>query len=138
GRDATTRTTDYPLGTKAMQLPDTRIVSQFLTAFGRPEREQVCACERESDATVAQALHVYNGSTLNEKLQAKHSRLDDWQKLSDEAILNDLFLRSLSRTPTAEEKRKYLAELKPGVDRRLVHEDWCWAVLTSKEFLFNH
>src|SRR5262249_40710158 len=41
---------DYPLGTRAMQLPDTKVVSRFLNAFGRPEREAVCACERGQEA----------------------------------------------------------------------------------------
>ncbi|HQR43862.1 MAG TPA: DUF1549 and DUF1553 domain-containing protein, partial [Gemmatales bacterium] len=63
GRDAITATKDYPLGTRAQQLPDSRVVSRFLASFGRPEREQVCACEREADATVGQALHVNNGQT---------------------------------------------------------------------------
>ncbi len=144
GRDAITATTEYPSGTKAMQLPDTRIVSRFLAAFGRPEREQVCACERESDATVGQALHVNNGFTLNDKLRAKESRLNYWldKKLSNEQILDDLYQRAFARLPTKQETKRFLTEMQlAGSDqaqRREILEDLCWALLSSKEFLFNH
>src|SRR5262249_25710082 len=50
----------YPLGTRALQLPDTLVVSQFLDGFGRPQREQTCSCERQQDSSVTQALHLNN------------------------------------------------------------------------------
>ena len=62
---------DYPAGTRAVQLPDTLLVSRFLDQFGRPERQQACACERTADSSVGQALHVSNGQTLNDKLRAE-------------------------------------------------------------------
>src|SRR5262249_15792487 len=54
----------YPLGTRALQLPDTLVVSHFLDSFGRPERGQTCSCERQQDSSVTQALHLSNGQTL--------------------------------------------------------------------------
>src|SRR5262249_26993156 len=68
----------YPLGTRALQLPDTQLVSHFLEAFGRPQREQTCSCERQQDSSVTQALHLDNGQTLNDKLRAKNSRVEQW------------------------------------------------------------
>ncbi|MBI2949840.1 MAG: DUF1549 domain-containing protein, partial [Verrucomicrobia bacterium] len=53
----------YPLGFRAIQLPDTRIASYFLKSFGRPDREKTCECERTSEPTMAQALHIANGDT---------------------------------------------------------------------------
>src|SRR5262249_50271259 len=78
GGDAPTR--DYPLGTRALQLPDTQLVSQFLDAFGRPERGQTCSCERQQDSSVTQALHLNNGQTLNDRLRDKKSRVEAWLK----------------------------------------------------------
>jgi hypothetical protein len=43
----------YPVGTRAVQLPDSQLVSQFLDAFGRAERTVTCSCEVTKDATVS-------------------------------------------------------------------------------------
>src|SRR5262249_49570288 len=76
----TAATSLYPLGTRALQLPDSQLVSSFLDAFGRPERVQTCSCERQQDSSVGQALHLNNGKTLNEKLRDKKSRVETWLK----------------------------------------------------------
>ena len=133
--------TDYPLGTRALQLPDTQLVSQFLDAFGRPERGQTCACERQQESSVTQALHLNNGQTLNDKLRDKKSRVEDWlkEKISDDAAIHRVFMLALCREPSAEELarfRKLMAE-DPQASRREVLEDLFWSVLTGREFLFN-
>jgi hypothetical protein len=134
-----------PLGTRALQLPDSLIVSPFLDGFGRPERTQTCSCERQQDSSVGQALHLNNGATLNDKLRAKTSRVQQWleEKLDDGEIVRRLYFSALSREPTEEELSRFtrlMAEAardQPG-SRREVVEDLCWAVLTGREFLFNH
>jgi hypothetical protein len=140
----TAETNQYPLGTRALQLPDSLVVSQFLDSFGRPEREQTCSCERQQDASVSQALHLNNGKTLNDKLRAKGSRVEKWEqeKLDDEEIVRRLFLLALSREPTAAERKKFTglmaeAAREQQAARREVVEDLFWAVLTGREFLFN-
>ncbi|MGL6074764.1 MAG: DUF1549 and DUF1553 domain-containing protein [Fimbriiglobus sp.] len=132
----------YPMGTRAMQLPDSQLISRFLDSFGRAERTQTCACERTADSTVGQALHLNNGQTLNDKLRDPKSRLNQWlaEKKTDAEILEVLFRHALSRSPTAEEKDRFLAvlrEAKTEAERREVLEDTFWAVLTGREFLFN-
>src|SRR5205085_5648973 len=95
-------TVDYPLGTRALELPDTQLVSQFLDAFGRPERGQTCSCERQQESSVTQALHLANGQTLNDKLRSKKSRVEEWvaEKVSDDDAIRRIFLLALSRSPT--------------------------------------
>jgi hypothetical protein len=134
----------YPLGTRALQLPDSLVASRFLDAFGRPERSQTCSCERQQDSSVGQALHVNNGKTLNDKIRAKNSRIETWlhEKVTDEAAVRRLFLLTLCREPTAMERKKFQALLsEAGTDakttRREAVEDLFWAVLASKEFMFN-
>jgi hypothetical protein len=141
-RDATSPYGGYPLGLRALQLPDSLVVSRFLDAFGRPERAQTCSCERSQDSSVGQALHLNNGKTLNDKLRARGSLVERWlaEKKADGAVLDDLFLRALCRPPTAAETKKFtalLAEATADSSRREALEDLCWAVLTSKEFVFN-
>jgi hypothetical protein len=137
-------TADYPLGTRALELPDTQLVSQFLDAFGRPERGQTCSCERQQESSVAQALHLYNGQTLNDKLRAKKSRVQEWldQKIGDQEAVRSLYALALSREPTLQEQEhftKIMAEAvrDPQTTRREILEDLFWAVLTGREFLFN-
>src|SRR2546428_8581801 len=65
----------YPLGFRAIQLPDTQTDSYFLKAFGRPDREKTCECERTAEPSVTQVLHIANGDTINKKLEAKNNRI---------------------------------------------------------------
>src|SRR5262249_41618801 len=102
-RDAITPYSGFPRGTRALQLPDSLVVSNFLDAFGRPERSQTCSCERSQDASVGQALHLNNGKTLNDKLRSKGSRVETWLKLKDDEIVKELYLSALCRQPTAKE-----------------------------------
>jgi hypothetical protein len=135
----------YPLGTRALQLPDGAVASRFLDSFGRPDRTQTCSCERSQDSTVSQALHLYNGKTLNDKLRGRNSRVEQWlnEKIGDDEAVRRLFLLALSREPTPGERKKLkerMAEAarEPGSQRRDLLEDLFWAVLTGQEFLFNH
>ncbi|MBI3409470.1 MAG: DUF1553 domain-containing protein [Planctomycetes bacterium] len=137
-------TGDYPLGTRALQLPDTQLVSQFLDAFGRPERTQTCSCERQQESSVTQALHLNNGQTLNDKLRDKNSRVEAWlkEKIGDKQAIARIFDLALCRPPTSDEETRFtgiMAEAgrDPHTSRREILEDLFWAVLTGREFLFN-
>jgi hypothetical protein len=132
----------YPVGWRALQLPDTNIDSYFLKSFGRPDRIITCECERTAAPSMSQALHIANGDTLNQKLKAKNNRIEQLlaAKTPDEGIVEEIYLAALSRYPAAEEKSKLLALLAEAKDaaRREAVEDLFWGILSSKEFLFNH
>jgi hypothetical protein len=143
--DSTSEYKGYPLGTRAVQLPDSLVSSRFLDAFGRPERVATCSCERQQDSSVGQALHVNNGQTLNDKLRDPKGRVEAWLKenVTDDEAVRRLFVLALSREPTAEEVKKYHALLAEAAadkqtTRREALEDLFWGVLASKEFVFNH
>lgn len=138
---APTRFGDYPLGWRAMQLPDANVNSYFLRTFGRPERLVTCECERTAEPTMVQVLHISNGSSLNDKLQAKGNRLERLlaAETPDDKLIDELYLSALSRPAREDEKLRLLAVLaEPGQDKRQVLEDLYWSVLSSREFLFNH
>lgn len=132
-----------PLGTRALQLPDSLVVSPFLDGFGRPERMQTCSCERQEDSSVGQALHLNNGQTLNDKLRDKNSRVEKWlqEKVDDEEAVRRVFFLALCREPTPAELKRFGGVFADGAasntPRREMLEDLFWAVLTGREFLFN-
>jgi len=132
----------YPEGFRALQLPDSNVASYFLKSFGRPERVNTCECERTSEPSMAQALHIANGETLNDKLAKKGNRIDQLfaKKLPDDQLIEETFLLTLNRVPTAPEKAKMAKALAaaPESDRRAAVEDMFWSLLSSREFLFNH
>ena len=139
----------YPAGMRGMQLPDTAVKSYFLTAFGRPVRQQTRESERTAVPTITQALHIINGDTVNNKLRAPGNSIDMLIRLgfSDEQILDYLYMASFSRHPTDTERSMLLKDLDlaerekmQGTDdqRRAALIDMSWALLTSKEFMFNH
>ena len=140
----TAATTNYPEGTRALQLPDSRVASRFLDAFGRPDRTQTCSCERQQDSTVSQALMLNNGQSLNDKLRSPKARLNAWlmENVSDAEVVRRVFRLALVRDPTAVELEKMVGLLKNAATtataRREAMEDVYWAVVTSREFMFNH
>jgi hypothetical protein len=132
----------YPVGLRALQLPDTRTFSYFLETFGRPDRVKTCECERTAEPSMSQALHIANGDTLNDKLKKKDNvitRLLASGK-TDDSLIEEACLTALSRTPTTAEKKRFGQLLKESKaeERRIVMEDLFWALLSSREFLFNH
>ncbi|MBI5775518.1 MAG: DUF1553 domain-containing protein [Verrucomicrobia bacterium] len=132
----------YPEGFRALQLPDSNVASYFLKSFGRPERVNTCECERTSEPSMAQALHIANGETLNDKLAKKGNRIDTLlaKRLPDEQLVEETYLLTVNRLPTTAEKTKMAKALAaaPENDRRAAVEDIFWSLLSSREFLFNH
>lgn len=134
--------TSYPMGFRALQLPDSNIASYFLKSFGRADRIATCECERTNEPSMAQALHISNGDTLNDKLATKDNRVDQLLNSNqpDEKLVEDAYLIALARSPSPAEKTKAteLLATAPAADRRTTLEDLFWALMSSKEFLFNH
>jgi len=131
----------WPEGVRAIQMWDNRMPSYFLKIFGRPGRTSVCECERSGEPSIAQALHLMNAPEINAKIQARRGlarKLAD-SSASPEAIVDELFLGLLSRYPAPVEKKAMLELFKEtGGNRRAAVEDILWALLNTREFVFNH
>jgi hypothetical protein len=142
-----------PAGTRAVCLPDNSFNagSYFLTVFGRPDASSSCECERSNDASLSQALHLLNSKDLQSKLAADSgtaARLAADARPEDQRI-RDLYLLALGRAPKAEEvqlAREHVArkvgkahdDPAKAKARREAFEDLVWALVNTKEFLFNH
>lgn len=128
-----------PLGSRAVQIADGKTSNYFLTTFGRSERATVCSCEASTSPTLSQALHMLNGSATQDKI-GRGKLVETWVKeeLTNDQIIDKIYIRSLARKPTAEEREKLTAVLKEEENRQRGLEDVFWAVLNSREFMFNH
>ena len=128
----------WPEGYRAIQIWDNRMPSYFFRIFGRPVRFSVCECERGTDPSIAQALHLMNSPEITAKIRSRQGiarKLAESER-SPAAILDELFLAALSRRPT-EDERAQLLDAYTDADRRTATEDVLWAILNSKEFLYN-
>ncbi len=128
-----------PLGARAVQIADGRTSTYFLNTFGRAPRATVCDCEASTDPSLSQALHLLNGSATSGKItQGKVIE----ELLKDDATpqqaLERLYVRCLSRHPTDQELKDLLTTVGAAPNPKTGLEDVFWAILNSREFVFNH
>jgi hypothetical protein len=149
-----TRFEGLPAGTRAVQLPDNSFnaSSYFLAVFGRPDSSSSCECERSQDASLVQSLHLLNSKDVQDKLTSTNgcaARLASDTKREDSLKLRELYTTVYSREPDAKEMElalNYLGKKPPakdakadaGPDKQQGYEDIIWALINTKEFLFNH
>jgi hypothetical protein len=129
-----------PLGTRAVELAEMPANHYFLKVFGQPQREMACQCERSSESNLSQALQMINGPVVHNKLRDGNSRIAQLigQNKPDAEIIETLYLAAVSRKPNSEELAAATAHIASSPDRKLALEDIGWAILNTKEFLFQH
>jgi hypothetical protein len=131
-----------PLGSRAVNIADGNTSTYFLTTFGRATRKTVCSCEVKMEPNLSQALHLLNGESISQRItRGRVVQKMLAEKLPPEQIVSSLFLRTVGRKPTDTELSALnhpIANAKDGNETRLVLEDIFWALLNSKEYLFNH
>jgi hypothetical protein len=151
---AKTTFANLPPGTRAVALPDNSYnrASPLLQVFGRPNSLSVCECERVQSSSLAQSLHLINSSEIKSKLafgSGRAARLAT-QDIPEEDKISELYLAAFSRKARPDEMKTALAYLnEPLTDAagkpiakstaaRGNFQDLIWALMNSKEFLFNH
>jgi hypothetical protein len=139
-------------GTRAVALPDNSYnqSTYFLSVFGRPDSSSACECERTQEASLAQSLHLLNAADIQTQLSRGNGRADMLTKDTrpDDDKITDLYHIALSRDPNADEVKFARGHLekktksKTGDEafkgKKEAYEDILWALLNTKEFLFNH
>jgi hypothetical protein len=132
-----------PGGLRAVQLFEGgyRANNLFLKTFGLCSRESINVSETRLEPTLAQALHLINGDTVEGKL-ARSTMIADMLKdgRKPEEILDAVFIRALSRLPSEPERKRLLPLLANAANPadRKAYDDVLWAILNSTEFAFNH
>jgi hypothetical protein len=128
-----------PQGARAVQIADGGISTYFLSTFGRATRETVCSCEVRLEPTLSQSLHLLNGDTTTQRIVGGNligRRLSE--KKTPGQIIEELFVRCVSRRPTSAESARLVALVDAEKDRKQALEDVFWSLLNSREFMFNH
>jgi hypothetical protein len=116
-----------------------RALEYSMLVFGKPIRKTNCDCERDPQPSLLQSVYLRNDADLKTMI----SRRDGWlakvpADARPETLIDEAFLRTVSRRPTAAERErclKYVAETK---DRAEALGDVVWALLNTREFVTNH
>lgn len=129
-----------PLGARAVQIADGNVSSYFLTTFGRATRETVCSCEVVMEPNLSQALHLLLGDTVNRRVPQGGvvARLLNEAKMTPPQVIEELYIRCFARKPTDKELADLMKDVEPSENKQHALEDVFWALLNSKEFIFNH
>jgi len=129
-----------PNGYRAIQLWDSQVKHYFLGLFGRPIRSTACECERATEPSVGQVLHIINSPEIQAKLSDSGGRLATLvrETAEDSQLVDELYLSFYSRFPTDEERTAVTTFLKQATDRQRATEDIAWSLMNTVEFLFNH
>lgn len=129
----------FPVGTRAIDLPDENVPVNFLDVFGRPSRNSACECERSDNPALAQALELVNSKEFQRKLAATDGYIEKLStgKSTLDQNVKDVFLRVFGRLPTPAESQASMEFLESEADRREAYRSLLWSLLVTNEFLFN-
>jgi hypothetical protein len=134
-----------PPEARAVQLPHFPYPSQyFLQIFGTPEGSTSCECERIDTANLAQCLHLMNSGEVLGKVSSPTGRaavLAADASLSAEQKVRQIFLLVYSRNPKPREVElalRHLSRAKNKIEEKSALEDLLWALINTKEFMYNH
>jgi hypothetical protein len=128
-----------PSGARAVQIANGNTSTYFLTTFGRAKRETVCSCEVKMEPNLSQALHMLNGDTVNAKITQGGlvtTRLGE--EVPHEKIIEEIYIRCMTRKPTEKELTNLMELVGQEENKQQALEDVFWALLNSREFVFNH
>ena len=131
-----------PSGTRAIQLPDASVGPYFLKVFGQPQGDTACECERSQEANLAQSLHLLNSSEVQTKIASgsgRAAKLSADKERTDDVKVQELYRWAYSREPKSDELQIAMAHIKKHeANKKIAYEDIVWALINTKEFLFNH
>ncbi len=133
---------DVPKESRAIELAPNKLQNQqfanILRIFGRPPRTSTCDCERATEPALPQTLYLMTDLNLLGKMtKGRMSQLLSSKK-SDDEVIDDLFLATLTRTPTERERMFAQQSLQRAASRQAGFVNIMWALINTREFVLNH
>jgi hypothetical protein len=136
---------DAPAGRKMIEVGSSRLnnpnLAYALRIFGRPARTTACDCERAAEPALPQTLFRMTDPSIVTKLKAttnRPSKLAKDKSLTDEQVIDELFLGTLTRLPTTKEKADAVKYIKDESARLDALQELTWALINTREFILNH
>lgn len=125
---------------RAVDLPHEGFGSYFLDVFDRPPRSSACECARSASANLPQVLHLAMSPEIERKISHGTGRVAKLleRKATPTDAVTELYLAAFSRLPTTSEREHALKYLRAEPNLRRGLEDLCWALMNSREFMYNH
>jgi hypothetical protein len=130
----------YPRGTRAIEIAEGAIEHPFLKAFAKPVRDVTCECAREDDPSLSQVIHLLNNKGIVQNIKSPQSHVSQWLAAgqTDDQVMENVYLLTLSRRPTAAERDLVRAHIAKSADKAAGFHDLQHALLNSNEFLLRH
>jgi hypothetical protein len=133
---------DAPPGSQAIELAPNRFsdprINELFRILGRSDRRSLCDCDRAAGPTIRQPIFLMSDPRIQEKIRGgRLARLLADNK-SDEEIITEFYLATLSRLPDPAEREFALSHIASIAERSAGHMDLVWALINSREFLTNH
>jgi hypothetical protein len=130
---------DPPPGTRAVQMMPELCPSIFMDAYGRSMRKALPTGHPQPN--LLEAMDMIAGSAYTSMITEAGGRLDLLLKsgASDEQIIDEFYLAAVARPPLPEEKAALLNFLRQRTSHReeaLANLEW--AIISSREFAYNH
>lgn len=136
---------DVPAGVRAIEVAPNRLQNASLDyvfkIFGRPPRNTTCDCERPSDPALPITLYLMTDQALLNKIaNGRLKKMLAEKKMTDEQMIDEMFLATLTRLPTQREKQLALGNIgeKKAQERQKALQDVLWALINTREFILNH
>ncbi len=135
-------TSDAPRGARAIQVASNRVASEganrIFRVFGRPTRTATCDCERHVEPAVPQTLFMMSDPAVLKKIESGRLKTLLATTKTDQEVLEELFLATLSRLPGKSECAAALGRMRESADRRSAFVEILWALINTREFILNH
>jgi hypothetical protein len=130
-------------GLKMVEVGSSRLtgnLAYILRIFGRPPRTTACDCERAMEPALPQTLFRMTDPALLQKFNDRNGRAVKLakMKLTNQELVDELFLSVLARSPKADEKGDALKHLSETKNRQEAITDVLWALVNTREFILNH
>ena len=134
---------EAPKSARAIEVGASRVnssISYAFRIFGRPPRSAACDCERSMEPALPQKLYLMADTNLQIKVESQGNMIKKIlaENSDDQKALEEMFLSTLSRLPNDREKKHFEEYRAKSMDRKTAFVDTLWALLNTKEFIFNH